>query len=138
MTPAKSGLMDGVRATGVRRMGRPLVRRGALVPVPGASARGIGPHSFHAHDRLPGAPGVTMTCAPWWEARYTTGMKPTSGPTTDARILEALRRQVEDEEDHDLGLIEECLRLTPDERLERLAAWVDLIATSRLVERSSG
>ena len=49
----------------------------------------------------------------------------------DPAVLAALRRQAEDPEDHDLSLIEECLRLTPLERLERLASWVNFVASAR-------
>lgn len=46
-------------------------------------------------------------------------------------IEAALLRQVRDERDHDLSLIDECLHLTADERLQRLTAWVDLISSAR-------
>jgi hypothetical protein len=49
-------------------------------------------------------------------------------------VPDALRRQVEDPEDHDMGLIEECLRLTPDERLQRLTSWVAFVASARPIE----
>ena len=45
-----------------------------------------------------------------------------------------MRRQIEDPEDHDLSLIEECLSLTPDERLHRLTSWVAFVASARPIE----
>jgi hypothetical protein len=45
-------------------------------------------------------------------------------------VHEVLRRQSEDPEDHDLGLIEECLRLTPEQRLQRLTNWVAFVASA--------
>lgn len=53
--------------------------------------------------------------------------------STHLRIEAALRKQAQDERDHDLGLIEECLLLTADERLQRLTAWVDLVTSARTV-----
>ena len=47
--------------------------------------------------------------------------------TDPGAVLEAIRRQNEDPEDHDLSLIDECLGLTPEERLQRLAAWVNMV-----------
>ena len=58
-------------------------------------------------------------------------------PADDTAVREALRRQVEDPADHDLSLIEECLRLTPEQRLERLTSWVALIASARPIEDSA-
>jgi len=46
----------------------------------------------------------------------------------------ALRRQIEDPEDHDVSLIEECLGLTPDERLQRLTSWVAFVASAGPIE----
>ena len=45
-----------------------------------------------------------------------------------------MRRQIEDPLDHDVALIEECLGLTPDERLQRLTSWVAFVASARLIE----
>jgi hypothetical protein len=45
-----------------------------------------------------------------------------------------LRRQIEDPEDHDVGLVEECLSLTPDQRLERLTSWVAFVASARPID----
>jgi hypothetical protein len=52
----------------------------------------------------------------------------------DATVREAIRRQVEAPEDHDLGLIEECLHLTPEQRLRRLTSWVALVASARPIQ----
>jgi hypothetical protein len=49
-------------------------------------------------------------------------------------IREAVRRQNENPDDHDLGLIEECLRLTPEQRLQRLTNWVAFVASARPIE----
>ena len=46
-------------------------------------------------------------------------------------IREALRRQREVPDDHDMSLIEECLKLTPEQRLQRLARWVAFVASAR-------
>jgi len=44
----------------------------------------------------------------------------TQDPCADeTAVQDALRRQIEDPEDHDVSLIEECLGLTPDERIDR-------------------
>lgn len=52
--------------------------------------------------------------------------------TVDAGAVEAaLLRQRTDPDDHDLGLIEESLRLTPDERIQRLKAWVNVARRAR-------
>ena len=51
-----------------------------------------------------------------------------------AAVREALRRQAEVPEDHDLSLIEECLRLTPEQRLKRLTSWVALVASARPIQ----
>ena len=45
-----------------------------------------------------------------------------------------MRRQIEDPLDHDVALIEECLALTPDERLQRLTSWVAFVASARPIE----
>jgi hypothetical protein len=55
----------------------------------------------------------------------------------DVTVAEAIRRQVSDPDNHELGLIEECLRLTPDERLQRLTIWVAFVASARRSERSA-
>ena len=52
----------------------------------------------------------------------------------EAAIQGALRRQIEDPLDHDVALIEECLSLTPDERLQRLTSWVAFVASARPIE----
>jgi len=49
----------------------------------------------------------------------------------ETAVQDALRRQIEDPEDHDVSLIEECLSLTPDERLQRLPSWVAFVASAR-------
>jgi hypothetical protein len=49
-------------------------------------------------------------------------------------VRDALRRQVEDPEDHEMGLIEECLSLTPDQRLQRLTSWAAFVASARPIE----
>jgi hypothetical protein len=45
--------------------------------------------------------------------------------------------QAHDAEDHDLGLIEECLRLTPEQRLLRLTNWVAFVASARPITGSA-
>jgi len=56
----------------------------------------------------------------------------TQDPCADeTAVQDALRRQIEDPEDHDVSLIEECLSLTPDERLQRLTSWVAFVASAR-------
>ena len=52
----------------------------------------------------------------------------------ETAVREAIRREVEDPEDHDVSLIEECLRLTPEQRLQRLTSWVAFVASARPVE----
>ena len=64
------------------------------------------------------------------ERAYYLGM---ARPIEDARVLQVIHRQSQDSEEHDLGLIEECLRLTPEQRLQRLAAWVNLVSSARPV-----
>jgi hypothetical protein len=49
-------------------------------------------------------------------------------------VRNALRRQIEDPEDHDVSLLEECLSLTPDERMQRLTNWVAFVASARPIE----
>jgi hypothetical protein len=49
-------------------------------------------------------------------------------------VRDALRRQLEDPLDHDVALIEECLGLTPDERLQRLTTWVAFVASARPID----
>lgn len=49
----------------------------------------------------------------------------------EAAVAAALRRQRDDPDDHDVSLIEECLSLTPEARLRRLVAWVNLVAEAR-------
>ena len=53
---------------------------------------------------------------------------------SEIAVRDALRRQIEDPEDHDVSLIEECLGLTPDERLQRLTSWVAFVASARPIE----
>jgi hypothetical protein len=52
----------------------------------------------------------------------------------DTVVQDALRRQVEDLLDHDVALIEECLSLTPEERLQRLTSWVAFVASARPID----
>ena len=52
----------------------------------------------------------------------------------ETTVQDALRRQIEDPLDHDVTLIEECLGLTPDERLQRLTSWVAFVASARPIE----
>ena len=52
----------------------------------------------------------------------------------DVAVSQAGRRQIEVPEDHDLSLIEECLRLTPEQRLQRLTSWVALVASARPIQ----
>jgi len=60
----------------------------------------------------------------------------TQDPRADEiAVREAIRRQIEDPGDHDVSLIEECLKLTPDQRLERLTSWVAFVASARPVGR---
>jgi hypothetical protein len=54
----------------------------------------------------------------------------------DVAVSEAVRRQSEDPENHDLSLIEECLRLTPEQRLQRLKTWVSFVASARPAQGS--
>jgi len=59
----------------------------------------------------------------------------TQDPCADETAVQAaLRRQIEDPEDHDVSLIEECLGLTPDKRLQRLTIWVAFVASARPIE----
>ena len=69
---------------------------------------------------------------------------PRAPPYTDAvtqvpaddetAVQDALRGQIEDPVDHDVTLIEECLGLTPDQRLQRLTSWVAFVASARPIE----
>ena len=52
----------------------------------------------------------------------------------ETAVQDALRGQIEDPVDHDVSLIEECLGLTPDERLQRLTSWVAFVASARPIE----
>ena len=57
----------------------------------------------------------------------------TQDPCADeTAVQDALRRQIEDPEDHDVSLIEECLSLTPDERLSSSPALSAGSASSRV------
>lgn len=59
----------------------------------------------------------------------------TQNPCADeTAVQDALRRQIADPEDHDVSLIEECLSLTPDARLQRLTSWVAFVASARPTE----
>lgn len=59
----------------------------------------------------------------------------TQNPNADeTSVRDALRRQVEDPGDHDASLIEECLNLTADERLQRLTSWVAFVTSARPIE----
>ena len=62
-------------------------------------------------------------------ASYTSTV--TQDPSDETAVQDALRRQIENPEDHDVSLIEECLSLTPDERLQRLTSWVAFVASAR-------
>jgi hypothetical protein len=53
----------------------------------------------------------------------------------ETAVQDALRRQIEDPEDHDVSLIEKCLSLTPDERLQRLTSWVAFVESARPIGR---
>ena len=65
--------------------------------------------------------------------QYTGTVTPDSA-ADDTAVQDALRRQTEDPLDHDVALIEECLSLTPDERLQRLTSWVAFVASARPIE----
>ena len=54
-----------------------------------------------------------------------------------AAIARAVRRQSETPDDHDLSLIEDCLRLTPEQRLQKLTSWVAFVASARPVRDSA-
>lgn len=56
------------------------------------------------------------------------------GPHDDTAVQDALRRQIDDPLDHDVALIEACLALTPDQRLQRLTSWVAFVASARPIE----
>ena len=57
----------------------------------------------------------------------------TQDPCADeTAVQDALRRQIEDPEDHDVSLIEECLSRTPDERLSSSPALSAGSASSRV------
>ena len=59
----------------------------------------------------------------------------TQDPGADeTAVQDALRGQIEDPLDHDVTLIEKCLGLTPDERLQRLTSWVAFVASARPIE----
>lgn len=51
------------------------------------------------------------------------------------RVLEALRRQHEDPEDHDRSLIAERLAWTPEQRLRALEEWLAFIEPARTAKR---
>ena len=53
-----------------------------------------------------------------------------SGTDEDA-LRKALMLHAEDPDYHDLTLIEQCLRRTPDERLATNAAFVELVLSTR-------
>ena len=55
-------------------------------------------------------------------------------PPDGTTVQDAVRRQIEDPLDHDVTLMEECLGLTPDERLQRLTSWVAFVASARPIE----
>jgi len=56
----------------------------------------------------------------------------------EAAVAAALRRQQHDPLDHDVSLIEECLSLAPEARLQRLVAWVNFVAEARSRPREPG
>ncbi len=63
----------------------------------------------------------------------------TQDPCADeTAVQDALRRQIEDPENHDVSLIEECLSLTPDERLQRLTSWVAFVASASIGGLATG
>lgn len=64
-----------------------------------------------------------------------TGAVPQEPRVDEAAVQHALRRQVEDPLVHDVTLVEECLRLTPDQRLQRLTSWVAFVTSARPIER---
>ena len=53
------------------------------------------------------------------------------GDIDENAVKEALAQQARDPDEHDRGLIDECLRLTPEERIQRLTAWVGFLATAK-------
>jgi hypothetical protein len=55
----------------------------------------------------------------------------------DPSVSGAVLRQVEVLDDHNLSLIEERLRLTPEERLQRLTNRVAFVASARPVQGSA-
>ena len=63
-----------------------------------------------------------------------TGIMTRDARVNEASVRDALRRQIEHPEDHDVSLIDECLSLTPDERLQRLTSWVAFVASARPIE----
>jgi hypothetical protein len=67
------------------------------------------------------------------QASYT-GIETQDPRADETAVQDAVRRQIEDPEDHDVSLIEECLSLTPDERLHRLTSWVAFVASARPIE----
>jgi hypothetical protein len=65
--------------------------------------------------------------------RYT-GVVTLDPRARESAVQDALRRQTEDPLDHDVALIDECLALTPDQRLQRLTSWVAFVASARPTE----
>lgn len=63
-----------------------------------------------------------------------TGVVTQDSSADAAAVRNALRRQIEDPEDHDVSLLEQCLSLTPDERLQRLTNWVAFVSSARPIE----
>lgn len=61
----------------------------------------------------------------------------TMGEIDEAAVEAALRRQQEDPDDHDISLIQECLRLSPEDRLRRLASWANFILAARTRMRAA-
>ena len=55
----------------------------------------------------------------------------------EAAIEAALKRQQEDPDDHDISLIGQCLRLSPEERLRRMASWANFIIAARTEMRAA-
>ena len=68
-----------------------------------------------------------------WIAPEGVGVGTVVNNCSDVAVSDAVSRQGTDPDNHDLGLIEECLRLTPEQRLQRLTTWVAFVASARPV-----
>lgn len=51
--------------------------------------------------------------------------------TGQSRALDAIRRQQTDPDDHDLGLLNQSLARTPEERLDVLEAFIEFVHLAR-------